>query len=258
MMGKKILVIGDSHAHPDHNNDRFDWLGNMIADQRPDIIVDIGDFADMPSLSQWDVGKLKFEGRRYLLDIEVAKDARRRVMAPTLALQAKTERSHRDRYHPRWVAIEGNHEDHINRAVQQDAKLDGLMSHDDLGCEAMGWEFVPFGTVFDIEGILFTHHFIGGVMGKPIGGLYPTVSILRKYHCSCVQGHAHYFQMRHEKARKGNIWAFIAGCYFDYDPDWTKAHVFYDRGILVLNGVHDGDIESFAWTGIEEIKRTYR
>ena len=39
----KILVIPDGHAHPDYDNDRFDYLGRFILDQRPDTIVCIGD-----------------------------------------------------------------------------------------------------------------------------------------------------------------------------------------------------------------------
>lgn len=30
--GKVHLVIPDSHAHPDYNNNRADWLGELIAD----------------------------------------------------------------------------------------------------------------------------------------------------------------------------------------------------------------------------------
>ena len=49
-MGKRHLIIGDSHAHPDFNNERFTWLGKLIHDSRPDVVVNIGDMADMASL----------------------------------------------------------------------------------------------------------------------------------------------------------------------------------------------------------------
>ena len=32
---KVHLVVPDSHAHPDYNNDRADWLGQLIADLKP-------------------------------------------------------------------------------------------------------------------------------------------------------------------------------------------------------------------------------
>lgn len=257
-MSKNILVIGDAHAHPAYSNDRFDWLGKMILDLKPDIIVDMGDFADMPSLGRQDIGTMAFEGRRYKDDIAIAIDARKRVKEPSDALVARLKAGHRERWNPRWVALGGNHDDeHFGRAVQADAKLEGLITRDDLQIKELGWEFSPFGEMIDIEGIVFTHYFMGGVMGKSIGGLYPTVSILKKYHSSCVQGHTHFFQMRHEMGRSGKIYAFIAGCYFDFNPEWTKAHIFYDRGILLLNGVENGNVESFSWVNIEEIKRRY-
>ncbi len=34
------------------------WVGKYLAEKKPDVIVQIGDFADMPSLSSYDVGKI--------------------------------------------------------------------------------------------------------------------------------------------------------------------------------------------------------
>lgn len=254
---KSILVIPDAHSHPDYPNNRFDWLGKFILEVKPDIIVDIGDFADMPSLSSYDVGKKVYEGKRYKKDIACAIDARKRVMAPTVAYNDHQAILHRPRYHPRLVAICGNHEERITKAVESDPKLEGLVSIADMQHRELGWEFYPFGDMVDIEGILFSHFFMGGVMGKPIGGLYPTVGILKRYHTSCIQGHTHYFQMRHEQRGIDKIYSFIVGCYFDYNPVWTNAHIFYDRGLLYLQGVNNGTIESFSWIGLSDIKRRY-
>lgn len=257
-MGKTILVIGDAHAHPDFPNTRFDWLGKMIVAEHPDVIVDIGDFADMPSLSSYDFGKKSYEGRRYLKDIECAIDARKRVKEPADELSARLRKQHGKHWEPRFVALGGNHDEaRITRTIACEAMLDGLISHWDLGYRELGWEYVPFGDTIDIEGICFTHYFMGGVMGKPLGGLYPTVTMLKRFHQSCVQGHTHYFQMRHEVGPQGKVYAFMAGCYFDYNPEWTKAHIFYDRGILLLKDVDKGNIGSFSWVGIDEIKRRY-
>ena len=33
------------------------WVGKYLVEKKPDVIVQIGDFADMPSLSSYDVGK---------------------------------------------------------------------------------------------------------------------------------------------------------------------------------------------------------
>ena len=70
-----LLIIGDPHAHPDYDNDRFFHLGNFIIRNQPDYIVCLGDFADMPSLSSYDRGTRGFEGRRYRNDVIAALDA---------------------------------------------------------------------------------------------------------------------------------------------------------------------------------------
>jgi hypothetical protein len=44
------LIIPDAHAHPDYSNDRFTWLGKLIGDVRPDVVINIGDWFDLPSL----------------------------------------------------------------------------------------------------------------------------------------------------------------------------------------------------------------
>ena len=80
-MSKIHLVIPDSHAHPDFNNDRFDWLGHLINDVKPDVVVDIGDMFDMPSLCSYDKGTKGFEGRRYRADIAAGIEAQDRMMS---------------------------------------------------------------------------------------------------------------------------------------------------------------------------------
>jgi hypothetical protein len=48
------------------------WIANYALEKRPDVIVQIGDWADMPSLSLYDKGKRCYEGRRYVKDIDAA------------------------------------------------------------------------------------------------------------------------------------------------------------------------------------------
>ena len=58
---KDLLIIPDCHAAPEYDNKRFSALGNFIVEQQPEIIVCLGDLADMPSLSSYD---LRGEGTR--------------------------------------------------------------------------------------------------------------------------------------------------------------------------------------------------
>ena len=73
--GSKILVIPDVQAKQGHSFAYLNRLGHYIVEKKPDKIICLGDFADMPSLSSYDAGKKSFEGRRYVLDIEASKSS---------------------------------------------------------------------------------------------------------------------------------------------------------------------------------------
>jgi hypothetical protein len=87
MSGKHIIVIPDAHAHPDYDNGRFDVLGDYINRHRPDIVVSIGDWADMASICEHS-SKLSLEGKRYKADCASVVDAQHRMFA-----QVSTRRS---------------------------------------------------------------------------------------------------------------------------------------------------------------------
>ena len=73
-MGKDYCIVPDIHAHPNHHNDRADWLGKFILDRKPDVVVNMGDTFDMPSLSSFDKGKASFHGASYEKDINSGLD----------------------------------------------------------------------------------------------------------------------------------------------------------------------------------------
>ena len=73
-MGKDYLVVPDPHAHPNFNNDRADWLGKFILDHKPDVVVNMGDTWDLPSLSSFDKGKASFSSASYERDIDAGLD----------------------------------------------------------------------------------------------------------------------------------------------------------------------------------------
>lgn len=99
-MSKTVLVLPDQHAHPDFNNDRADWAGQLLADLKPDVLVNIGDAADMASLSNFDKGKASFISANYQKDIEAHLDFQERLFDPIRKSKRKQ---------PYKVFLEGNH-----------------------------------------------------------------------------------------------------------------------------------------------------
>ncbi len=104
-LSKKILFIPDCQVKPGVDLTYLKAIGHYIVDKKPDVVVNIGDFWDFPSLSSYDKGKLSFEGRRLQDDIEVGKQGMKELLGPLREFQ-KTDTS----YKPRLVFTLGNHE----------------------------------------------------------------------------------------------------------------------------------------------------
>ena len=81
------LLLPDRQAFDGCGNEVDHAVGNYIYKHRPEVIVDIGDHADMPSLSLYDIGKKSFEGRRYKRDIEGSIHANEIQWKPIFELQ---------------------------------------------------------------------------------------------------------------------------------------------------------------------------
>lgn len=249
MTGKKIIVLPDSHAHPNYNNDRYEWFAKFVLDQNPDYVVDIGDFFCMPSLCSYDKGTKGFEGRRYKKDIEAGLDAQERIL--TILRKPKKKR-------PKMIRTLGNHESRITRAVQNDAILDGTIGLSDLQSKEYGWEEYPFLHPVEIEGITFQHYFTSGVLGRPIGGENHAKSLITKQFKSCVQGHSHLFDYAKRTDASGKkIHGLVVGVYQDYDADYAgPSNKLWDRGIPILTNVSNGDYD-IQWVSMARLKKEY-
>jgi len=257
-----ILIIGDAHAKPGVSNDRFKWAGKFAVDREPDVIIDMGDWADMESLSSYDVGKKCYEGRRYVEDIRAANEAREEFNRPIEAENRWRAHGHRKRYHPTKIALGGNHDEgRINKAIEDDRKLDGLIGIKDFEHEAYGWHYVPYREPIEVAGFAFAHYFVSGVMGRPIGGEMPSLSLLRKQYTSCVAGHLHLLDFAHRTKPDGSrIWGIVSGCYMASEQWEAYAHVanrLWWKGLILLKGCQGGDVGSFETITVEELERKY-
>ncbi len=165
----KFLIIPDCQVRPGDDLNYLKCIGKFIVDKRPDVIVNLGDFADLPSLSSYDVGKKVFEGRRYKADIQAAHAGMEALLTPIWDYNKKAKHGHRERYTPRMILTLGNHCNRINRAVNDDPKLDGTIGIEDLRYREYGWEVYDFLDVVVVGGIAFSHYFVTGVAGRPAG-----------------------------------------------------------------------------------------
>ena len=230
-----LLIIGDPHAHPDYDNDRFTALGKFIAREKPDAVVCIGDMADMPSLSSYDRGTKGFEGRRYKKDIGAVLDAQDKLLTPIYKVRG---------YNPKLYMTLGNHEDRITRAINASPELEDAIGMFDLEYEAHGWKVTPFKKCVTIKGISFSHYFTSGVAGRPISSIHIGNTMISKLHCSAVQGHSHLYNHAEQTRPDGQkIFGLSVGCYShpNYTESWCQDTEYqWWRGIIILEGL-DGE-----------------
>lgn len=230
-----LLIIGDPHAHPEYDNSRFTTLGKFIAREKPQIVVCIGDMADMPSLSSYDRGTKGFEGRRYKKDISAVIDAQKKMFTPIRRVRG---------YKPKLYMCMGNHEDRIVRAVNTTPELDGAIGLHDLKYEDFGWKVTPFKRSVVIQGISFSHYFTSGVAGRPISSVHIGHALVTKLHCSAVQGHSHLFNHSEQTRPDGQkIFGLSAGCFSHprYTESWCQDTEYqWWRGVIMLEGL-DGE-----------------
>lgn len=253
-MSRVHLVIPDSHAHPDFNNDRFTWLGKLAVDLQPDVIVNLGDQADMASLCSYDKGMLSSEGRRYEKDIEANKDANAKLFGEI----DKYNKWRRVKYKPETYFCLGNHEERIDRAVQQNPELEGKLKMSDLGNEDYYDVVAPFLDPIEVDGVYYAHYFTSGVMNRPIAGEHPAYQCIAKKHVSCVSGHSHLRDFAERTTADGRrLMSLVGGVYQDYHADYAgEANKMWWSGVLILRNVENGQF-NHEWLSIETIKEKY-
>lgn len=242
-------MIPDCQVRDGVRLDHLSWCGKYLADKRPDVIVQIGDFADMPSLSDYDRGKKSYEGRRYRKDIEAAKRGMELLLSPILRA--------RGGYKPRLVLTLGNHEDRINRAVERQAELEDVISVKDLGYKEAGWQVSPFLKPVKIGGVMFSHYFPSGKMGRPC--TTPS-KMLNLFHMSCVAGHAQGLDMfgPKYKADGDRLTCIIAGSFYQHSEGYMD-HISNEhwRGIIMLHEVSNGNFDPMP-VSLNFLKKRFR
>lgn len=252
----KHFVLPDCQVKPGHDYTYLERVGKYMLDKRPDTVVCIGDFADMPSLSSYDVGKKSFEGRRYKSDVDAAKTAMATLLKPMMDFNIQARKNGKKQYRPRMVLTLGNHEDRIDRVVNGDSKLDGTISVNDLGYESFGWEVHPFLEVVVIDGVAYSHYFVSGVRGLPVGSAN---LLLNKKHMSCVAGHQQGRQVSYGYRADGKrITGIIAGSCYEHDEDYMGPQGNkHWRGCFLLNEVKDGEFDEM-FVSLDYLKERYK
>jgi len=246
------LHIPDAHDKEDVPKDRFEWLGRLIVDRQPDVVVESGDFSDIPSLCKYEWGKQSHQGSNIDDDVESARLARSILTAPIRALQEKQRTDKKKVWQPRLIALGGNHEHRMDKyrndnpvlGSRKNSILGKVFNQDVSGAAEQGWEWHEFGQIVTVQDIDFCHYFVSGSMGRPIGGIDPARTLVSKRHRSSVQGHDHRLSWHMEKLKGKEIHGLVGGCYFDhYEPYAGQANDMWWAGVTLMHNMADGRFE---------------
>lgn len=239
---RRIAVIPDGQNKPGAPQDHIPWMADYIVSKRPDVIVCLGDWWDLPSLnSHSEKGSAPLEGTRYKDDIFAGNHAFAALSAPIDAEIARLERNKDKRWKPRKIFLKGNHEIRADRVINNDPKYRGVLSSDD--CLTPGWERHEFLKIVDIDGILFSHYFKMQNSNNPIGGSCD--NRLNKIGATHVQGHQVGFLYGNRVYPDGKTrHSLTCGSAYLHQEDYRGPQCnTHFRGLVFLNDAREGDFD---------------
>lgn len=250
------LIVPDTQIRPGVPLQHIGWAAEAIADYRPDVVVVIGDWWDMPSCSKHNVpGSIQTEGARVLGDIAIGNEAFGTLIAPMEKEQARLKANKQKAWNVRKEFCFGNHEYRVDRAVNETPKLEGVLSRDMM--LTPGFHRNEFLEIVPIDGIWYSHYFSNTLSGRPIGGTIP--NRLNKIGNSFVQGHQQGFlygcqQYPGKLVRHG----LVAGSFYLHDEEYRDVQSNGEwRGIVVLNEVRgDGSFDIMPLS-MDYLRRRY-
>jgi len=256
-LGSTAVVFSCGHTDPDVSNERFDWLGELIYDVRPDYVIDLGDGADMRSLNSYDTRYPEaIVSQSYQDDIEHYNEAMSRL---------REKPSVRKYKRPFWVGFEGNHENRIKTAVKHDPRVEGErygVSFKHLQTDHWFDEYHEYTnsapTIHNYDGVDYAHYVGAGNFGRAISGVHHAYGLLQKRYRSCTVGHSHkrdlYF--KDDVGSNGAIGA-VVGCYKGAEEGWAgQSNKEWFKGVLIKRNICDGLYEP-QFISLETLRRTY-
>lgn len=255
--GIKVLIIPDAQVKPGVDLTHIHHAGKMIVDEQPDVIVNIGDWFDLPSLSSYDKGTLAAEGRRLHQDIKAGQEAMDVLFKPLKAFQADQKARKKKAYQPRLIFCAGNHCERLNRIPTNAPELEGVVGYELLGLEKWGWEVYDFLSPVEVGGITFIHYTPNPFTGKPYGGT--ALNILKNVGKSFVMGHKQTLDIAIRPVYGNQMQlGIVAGAFYSHMEAYKgEVNNNHWRGLVLLNNVKDGFGDP-TFLSIETLAQRYK
>ena len=239
---RRHIMVPDVQVTPDTPTDHLPWIGEYIVEEKPDVVVQIGDFADLHSLSSYS-SKKESEGQRLYEDLEASRAAMSRLLQPLEDYNNKRRAFKERLYKPEMHLTLGNHEARLERYIEDHPELEGQLTMQAFGYEDFGWTVHPFLDVVNIDGVAYSHFFCNPNTGKPYGG-ESVETRLKNIGFTFTMGHQQTLKSGQRFLSNGQrIRGLIAGSCYLHDETYRKQSNTEWRGIIVKNEVADGSYD---------------
>ena len=200
-MIERIVILPDVHLTTKIPKP-YQLTKKFIKDYKPTEIILLGDFMEVSSLSGYDLSKRrKIEGQRFEKEVALAEHE----------LDILSDLC------PVVTYLEGNHEDRVERYLDDHPELEGMVELPKrLKLAEKGITWHKTNKLIKRGKLYFTH---GVYYGK-----YFAKKTIDDYGCSIVIGHTHRFQVHtiYPKMQKHPMVCFGLGCLGDTEPAYQK------------------------------------
>jgi len=255
MKNRSHIVIGDGQVKPWSDLRHIGPLGKYLLDSKPDVIVCIGDWWDMPSLSSYDKGTKRAEGLRYNEDIHAGKKAMWNLLKPIRKYNEKMKLQKKGLYKPEMHFTLGNHEERIARHIQANPLLSGQIGYQDLCLKEFGFQMHDFLTPVIVDGIEYVHYVQNRNSPRPKSS---SKLSLDQTKMSVTQGHRPCLDIHTDWADdKGMMWSITVGSTYLDDEHYKGAQCNkHWRGIVHKFHVKDGSFDPL-FLSLESLMEMY-
>ena len=257
--GNTHFVIPDTQAKPGVCFKYMNKIGQYIANRKPEVIVHLGDHYDLPSLSSYDKGSRKAEGRRLHTDLEAGLLSMEYLLKPIHDLQQKEIEEYGEiRYKPYMVLTLGNHEQRLERHVNANPELFGFVDYESFRYSEMGWDWYDFLDPVIVDGVTYCHFMANPFSGKPYGG--SCANILKHVGESFTCGHKQTLDVttRFLPSSGQQQWGIVAGACYEHLESYKGIQGNkHWRGVVVKHNVKGGTYNPM-FVDLDYINRKYK
>ena len=236
----KHLYIPDAQIYDGVPLDHIQAAGELIMDERPDVIVIIGDWWDFPSLESFSPAtKIAYEHRSYISDYNAGVDALELLLRPMKEYNEHRRRNRKKAYKPRIVFTTGNHEYRVDRVLDQQPNLVGALPLVQDHLKSLGIEVHEFKVPVLIDGVNYCHFCPQELSAGAVGRAHLIAS---KRHESWTTGHIQIFDY-HVSMHTPRLQCLIMGAFYMQDEGYKTGSNDHFRGLAVKRNVRDGEYD---------------